>query len=72
MKEHPVAIVTGAGRGIGRAVALALAQDGYKVMLIARSRQQLVSVTDEIARSTSLAPEMSRKPRLTMPFFFSA
>src|ERR1700683_1704586 len=39
--EAPVAIVTGAGRGIGRAVALALARAGYPLCLAARSRDEL-------------------------------
>ncbi len=36
-----VALVTGAGRGIGRATALALAQAGAQVMGVARTAQQL-------------------------------
>jgi NADP-dependent 3-hydroxy acid dehydrogenase YdfG len=43
-----VAIVTGAGRGIGRAVALALAGEGAAVMLAARDRAELASVAAEI------------------------
>ncbi len=50
MNDHPVAIVTGAGRGIGRALAIALASDGYQTVLIARSRRQLEAVAQEIAQ----------------------
>ena len=43
-----VALVTGASRGIGRAVALALAGAGYAVALGARDRDALARVADEI------------------------
>jgi len=36
-----IAVVTGAGRGIGRATALALGLEGYALALIARSRSEL-------------------------------
>ncbi len=42
-----VAVVTGAGTGIGRAVALALLADGYCVALAGRRSQPLQSVADE-------------------------
>ena len=40
--------MTGAGRGIGKAVALSLAQSGCRVILAARSREQLEEVQKEI------------------------
>jgi len=42
------ALVTGAGRGFGRSIALRLAADGAAVTLVARSRDQLESVVEEI------------------------
>ena len=42
-----VAIVTGASRGIGRAIACHLSEEGAKLVLVARSRVQL----DELAAS---------------------
>jgi len=41
MHAHRVAIVTGAGTGIGRAVALALLQEGYAVVLAGRRNDLL-------------------------------
>jgi 3-oxoacyl-[acyl-carrier protein] reductase len=37
MNDKPVAVITGASRGIGRSVAVALAAEGYDIAAIARS-----------------------------------
>lgn len=43
-----VAIVTGGSRGIGRAIALGLAQCGAKLVLAARTQEELEKVVSEI------------------------
>jgi len=49
--EGQVAIVTGGGRGIGRAIALALATAGAKVAVAARSANQLIETVQQIELS---------------------
>jgi NAD(P)-dependent dehydrogenase (short-subunit alcohol dehydrogenase family) len=44
-------LVTGAGRGIGRAVALALAAAGAELILVSRTGSQLEEVAHEIAKT---------------------
>lgn len=46
--DRKVAIVTGGGRGIGRATALALAQDGAAVVLAARTQAEIAAVAEEV------------------------
>ena len=42
-----VSLVTGAGRGIGRSIALGLAESGMRVVLASRNKEQLESVARE-------------------------
>ncbi len=47
--DNAVVVVTGAGRGIGRAIAAGYAADGARVVLSARSTDELEQVAREIA-----------------------
>ena len=47
MAERRVAMVTGAGTGIGKAVALGLAGAGYAVVLAGRRREPLEGTARE-------------------------
>src|SRR6516162_1293830 len=50
MSDAKVALVTGAGRGIGRDIALRIAREGYAVGLIARTKSQLEETADLIRK----------------------
>jgi NADP-dependent 3-hydroxy acid dehydrogenase YdfG len=49
---NQVAVVTGAGSGIGKAIALSLAADGAKVCLVGRSLERLQAVADSAKGSS--------------------
>jgi NAD(P)-dependent dehydrogenase (short-subunit alcohol dehydrogenase family) len=56
MSEQHVALVTGAGRGIGRAVALRLSGEGMRVVLTARSADELAATAGECPNETITVP----------------
>ena len=46
--DQKIAVVTGAGRGVGAAIAKALARDGFQVVLVSRTERELVEVREAI------------------------
>ncbi len=63
--KNKTAIVTGAGSGIGRACAIALAREGAKVVLVGRRKERLEETAREIGTSTLvLSADVSRKDEI--------
>ena len=46
--KNKTALVTGAGKGIGKAIALALAKEGVNVILVARTQKDIDSVAAKV------------------------
>ncbi|MGH7265580.1 MAG: glucose 1-dehydrogenase [Candidatus Rokuibacteriota bacterium] len=70
--DERVAVVTGASRGIGRAIALGLARAGAHVALSARKQPDLDTVADEIRalgrRALAVPAHMGRRPDIDRLF----
>lgn len=66
--KKSTALVTGASRGIGRAIAVKLAKDGFHVLALARNQDNLDAVVAEIQESGGSASshpcDLSDSPRL--------
>ena len=66
---NKVALVTGAGRGIGKAIALALAGEGADVIVSARTDKEIIAVADKIKsqgrRSIAVPADVSNEKDVT-------
>jgi len=61
VSQQKVALVTGAGSGIGRAVSLALARDGFEVVLVGR-RSDALAQTQALGQASGLADVLHPMP----------
>jgi NAD(P)-dependent dehydrogenase (short-subunit alcohol dehydrogenase family) len=62
MAAQKVALVTGAGSGVGKAAALALSRDGYAVVLAGRRADKLHEVAKEVDGASLIVPTDVREP----------
>ena len=46
--QNKIAVVTGAGDGLGKQISLDLAQNGAKVILVSRTEEKLKKLKEEI------------------------
>jgi len=56
--DSPIAIITGAGSGIGRAAAMQLASDGWRCALVGRRTDRLDETAAQIHARSSSAPAL--------------
>jgi len=69
MAESKVALVTGAGTGIGKAAAIALAKVGYAVALAGRRKEPLEETAKEIKTKTLVVPTNVADPASVKALF---
>lgn len=57
--KDKVAIITGGGRGIGKAISIGFAKEGAKVIVVARTKNEIELVVDEIKNSGGICLSMT-------------
>ena len=72
MASAKIALVTGAGTGVGRAVAIALAKAGYNLVLAGRRKEMLDRVAAEInalgAQALAVPSDVSKRESIVSLF----
>ncbi len=52
--KKPIALVTGASSGIGRAIAKKISENGYDIIICGRNKQQLEILMNELSKQTKV------------------
>ena len=71
MTDFPVAVVTGAGSGIGRAVTLALIRAGFRCALLGRREaalQETIPLSAHPGRALAISADLSRSDQVEEAF----
>jgi NAD(P)-dependent dehydrogenase (short-subunit alcohol dehydrogenase family) len=63
-KKNPVALVTGVGPGTGAAIARRFSRGGYSVAMLARNRERLARLKDEIPNSHAYSCDVTNEAQL--------
>ena len=63
-KKNPVALVTGVGPGTGAAIARRFSRGGYSVAMLARNRERLTRLKDEIPNSHAYPCDVTNEAQL--------
>jgi NAD(P)-dependent dehydrogenase (short-subunit alcohol dehydrogenase family) len=63
-KKNPVALVTGVGPGTGAAIARRFSRGGYSVAMLARNRERLTRLKDEIPNSHAYPCDVTDEAQL--------
>ncbi len=69
MATQKIALVTGAGSGVGRSAALALSREGYTVVLAGRRADKLEAVAKEANGTTLVVATDVREPASILALF---
>ena len=64
--KNKTAVVTGAGKGLGRACAIALAEAGADLVIISRTKKDLDEVSKKIKKLKKNVSHMSVTLQITM------